>query len=148
MTITSVPFISDAIPTFSESMKKIIEEHKELRLAFKYPLFIGSSYFVSVVLGLQPNEPLLKFQKDVLSVVSEKLGLSISGTVFFPHVSLYYGEGDRNKIATSISQEATITEDTEKLILDGTRELKPSEIWVVKCEGPVEEWGVLEKIEF
>lgn len=176
---------SSDIPSFQESLRELIlgdERYKNLRIEFKHPLFVGSSYFVSVVIALQPTESLVDFQKQVLSLVSEKLGLSISGTsFFFPHVSLYYGDGERklagdnkegeggpkiegsregeeerqleggrNGIAATITQEFGIssTENMENLILDGTRELLPWEIWVVKCEGPVEEWSVVEKIKF
>jgi hypothetical protein len=59
-------------------------------------------------------------------------------------------EGGRNRIAAGITRDFDIssTDDIQNLILGETREFKPWEIWVVKCEGPVEEWTVLEKIEF
>lgn len=90
----------------------------------------------------------------------------------FPHLSLYYideedaEEGERERMFEEMVQRGVITtlsaaEGEEGVVLDcgvGTvPEPDPnamvrldgivgSEIWIVKCEGPVEGWEVMDKI--
>jgi len=73
---------------------------------------------------------------------------------YFPHLSLMYGNDSKeeNRIAQEIIQNletngtARATELGEYEIV-GETVLKAEQVWVVRCEGKVEDWEVMEKIK-
>ncbi|KAG8760722.1 hypothetical protein FRC14_002218 [Serendipita sp. 396] len=148
MTVVSIPCPS-AIPPLQSSLMPVLTRFESLRLAFK-SLFVGTSYFISVALLLHPTPALVEFQRDIVRALSQELGGEPSDKPFLPHISLYYGNissEDRERIASAIRDKGLLDNDAG-LTIGGVSSNLPDELWVVKTEGPVESWEVIEMIQF
>ncbi|KAG8835366.1 hypothetical protein FRC17_003849 [Serendipita sp. 399] len=150
MTVVTIPCPS-AIPPLQSSLMPVLTRFENLRLTFK-SLFVGTSYFVSVALLLQPTAALVEFQKDIVNALSQELGIDSPDRPFLPHISLYYGDispEDRERIASAIRARGVLDNETDAgLSIGGVNSNLPDELWVVKTEGPVESWEVIEMIQF
>lgn len=147
MTIISIPFPSST-PELSGALTPILQKYKNLKLQFK-SLFVGSSYFISLVISLQKTPSLSAFQQEVVQCLHSALGIDIPPKEFFPHISLYYGETsteERDRIASSIRANG-VSSDEDGLAVNGAAESLPNEIWVVQTEGSVRDWKVLEIVK-
>ncbi|KAI0361867.1 hypothetical protein OH77DRAFT_1416045 [Trametes cingulata] len=126
-------------------------------------LEVGDKYFMSVFVAVHspPGSPL----ETLRDHLREKLGEQAVPPV--AHLSLYYiddaDKEERERTAETLRSELRVLEsgqgeersvrlacvdddvegEQEPEILEG---FDGEEIWVVKCEGPVPEWEVLEKI--
>lgn len=120
---------------------------------------VGNTYFRSVYVAVNPSGDIV----DLHNRVHENLGEG-PRTPAFPHLSLVYiadedaeEEGERIAYYDLLKQKGIIGEKTEgegrvslNCAFDGEGfgwidSIDASEVWVVKCEGPVEGWQVLEK---
>lgn len=126
-------------------------------------LEVGRKYFMSVYVAVRSaaGSPLENLREYLRAALGEKAVPAVA------HMSLHYIDdadaGERARTAEALRSELWVMEsreDDEKciqlacvdpqaedgrelVILDG---FDGEEIWVVKCEGPVAEWEVLEKI--
>lgn len=147
MTIVSIPSPGE-IPSLKEPFSEALRQNEGLELKFK-SLFIGSSYFISVALSLDQTPPLLKFQKDISAAFHATVGVQDLERPFFPHISLFYGERSREEregIASSIVEKEVKSDSNDSVKVDGVNGCTPSEIWVMKTDGKVEDWEILETI--
>ncbi|TFY71372.1 hypothetical protein EVG20_g1636 [Dentipellis fragilis] len=124
----------------------------------------GNHYFRSVYVAIQPSTDLATLH----GLVHEALDVE-PRTPLFPHMSLYYIDDkdeqafDERKraLADLVSRGVVLDDEQGGVALDcvaGDPNVDPqvagtklngfigSEIWIVKCEGAVEEWEVLDKI--
>ncbi|THH17127.1 hypothetical protein EW146_g3643 [Bondarzewia mesenterica] len=126
-------------------------------------LVAGPVYFRSVYMAIQLSPALASLHAEIHS----KLGIE-PRTPSFPHMSLFYIDdedakgGERERMVKVMADKGVVSVTVEDgqsgVILDcgaadvnSSNQLKlvgftGSEIWMVKCEGPVEEWQVLDKI--
>jgi hypothetical protein len=147
MTIVSIPNPGE-VPSFQEPFSAVLKEHEGLKLGFK-SLYIGNSYFISVALALDPTPALLSFQNDIAKAFYPAVGMKDVGKPFFPHISLYYGEREpeeRERIAAFIREKGVDGEGGQGIRVDEYHDCSPCELWVMKTEGKVEEWKLLETI--
>ena len=120
---------------------------------------VGNTYFRSVYIAVCPSVEIMDLHKRVHENLGEE-----PKTPAFPHLSLVYiadedaTEGERMVHYDLLKQKGIIgeksTEGEDRVSLncayDGEGHgwmdfIDASEVWVVKCEGPVEGWQVLEK---
>lgn len=149
MTVVSVE-CPNAVPPLDACLSPILRNFERLRLGFK-ELFIGTDYFVSVAIALSPSGPLLEFRREIVEAVTRELGVPVPEKPFFPHISLHYGDiaaEDRERIASHIRTKGVESGNWAGLKIGGVVSNLPDELWVVKTEGPVESWEVLEMIQF
>ncbi len=116
---------------------------------------VGDHYFRSVYIAIQQDDVL----KELHRTVHEKLNVA-PRTPKYPHMSLVYindedaTKGERERYYEELKKRNLITTTQDGDEPSAARmELKPvgagflaSDIWVVKCVGPVESWEVLDKI--
>ena len=112
---------------------------------------IGSHYFRSVYIAIEPTSEIM----DLHERIHESLQV-VPLTPSFPHLSLCYID---NKDAAIGEREAffKILKDGGKIRAGGGLDcglleedwmdcFETNEIWVVQCEGPVNEWAILRKL--
>lgn len=100
-------------------------------------------------MSLQNTSSLSAFQREVCDALRNATGTKTPQKDFFPHISLYYGEiptKERHRIASSIRAKG-VSSDEDGTSIDGKGDCLPAEIWMVKTEGKVEDWKVLDVIK-
>ncbi|TFK42480.1 2',3'-cyclic-nucleotide 3'-phosphodiesterase [Crucibulum laeve] len=115
---------------------------------------VGSTYFRSVYIAVKLSPELTTLHQHVHA----SLGVDPK-TPSFPHVSLCYiddnEEDERRRFQKTLQSEGRIREEFPGSVAvncgpndeeDWMSGFEAAEIWVVNCEGPVEEWEILEKI--
>lgn len=108
----------------------------------------GPTFTQSVLIAVKPN-PELQNRHDS---VRESLRVPLPpGDSYFPHLSLFYG-GDQDRkeslvrrlyeqgSAVSVSHEAAGGVEVASL-----SKVQVGDIWLVRTEGPVEKWEIMEK---
>jgi len=126
-------------------------------------LCTGNSYFQSVLVELELADGgvLDSVHKTILETNMEVLknrGASESDVnaryfPYYPHLSLHYGDVSaekREEIVDDLDQQGVIesVEGHPPVTVVGVEGgFQVTEIWIVKTEGPIEEWQVLEKVE-
>ncbi|KAL1746312.1 2',3'-cyclic-nucleotide 3'-phosphodiesterase, partial [Schizophyllum fasciatum] len=113
---------------------------------------IGDHYFRSVYAAVAPSDALLALHKHV----HDALGLA-PRTPKYPHVSLAYiadeDAAERAAYLQALKDEGVIRAEGEGVSLrcgeDGgwASGFDVREVWIAKCDGPVEEWEVLDRVE-
>lgn len=121
-----------------------------LQVRFK-SIDVGDTYWRSVYITIDPTPEMLKLRDDIHAALRKHEGVNPTAP-HFPHMSLYYiddSEPDERNVAKNrlfTSKQAEEYADGVKLgNLPG---FEGAEIWVVRCEGPVEEWEVLGKMDY
>lgn len=111
---------------------------------------IGSHYFRSVYIAIKPTSEIM----DLHERIHEALH-AIPRTPSFPHLSLCYIDdkdaaiGEREAFYNNLKDGGKIRAggglDCGLVEEDWMDCFDANEIWVVKCEGPVNEWAVLRR---
>lgn len=159
ITLLSVPYSAQ----ITENPESIIPPRVSLPKPFAVnfnKVCAGRSYFQSVLVELVPGDaesPLRTLYDATLkqneSYFREKGGDAAvrAKQNFYPHVSLYYGdrtEAEREKIIAELVEEGSIDQSQPVLTVAGVKGgFDVNEIWVVNCEGPIEGWQIIHKIE-
>ncbi|KAG2157488.1 2',3'-cyclic-nucleotide 3'-phosphodiesterase [Suillus clintonianus] len=125
-------------------------------------LEVGDHYFRSVFISVKKTTELVALHEHIMAAL-DRDGASPSAPAF-PHMSISYiadedGHAERNKAAdelrgvTVIEDSETDDADTVGLRCGDSEEggvrlsgFEGTEVWIVRCEGPVQHWQVLEKI--
>jgi len=117
---------------------------------------VGSHYFRSVYISIKLTPELIALHDQVHS----SLGVE-PRTPAYPHLSLCYiddkdaEEGERDKFARTTHDSGYIRYEPDGSLSihssssseeDWITEFTSPEIWIAKCDGPVAEWSVMEKI--
>ena len=118
-------------------------------------LVVGDHYYRSVFIDIQPTQELVQFQKQIFTNLHRR-GIEPSAPRF-PHMSLCYiadeDKSHRDRTAQALKDTGIVTSsetvDTQSISLQcsdvSLLGFDGEEIWVVKCEGPVETWEVDER---
>ncbi|KAF7295460.1 Cyclic phosphodiesterase [Mycena indigotica] len=119
---------------------------------------IGDHYFRSVYAAVRPSPDLLALHGHI----HQHLNISSPRTPKFPHLSLCYitddhaATGERTRYYDALSTRTRTVDD--RVRIDCSRDkpaeeaqdwlagLQMVEIWVVRCDGPVETWVIEKKI--
>jgi len=134
-------------------LTKFTQNRQSVRANFR-SLEVSDHYFRSVLVAVETTTDLLILHEEIRSALSH---LSPSAPMF-PHMSLSYiadedaNTGERARAAHWLMKEAGVIyedEDHQTMSLRcGERRLSGfdgEEIWLVNCEGPVEQWVVRDK---
>lgn len=112
-------------------------------------------FFRSVYVAIKLTEELA----EVHGRIHEKMQVTEPKTPCFPHVSLCYisdedaAAGERSRYVERLWKESELVEEYGeeefvKMNLGGWKDgFVASEIWVVRCEWPIEGWEPIEKIK-
>jgi len=131
----------------------IPQDQKQINIAFR-SLEIGSHYFRSVYLAVNLSPELSALHQEVHAALRID-----PKTPAFPHVSLcYVTDKDAEKgLRRQFAESLRVKEESDGISLgvddegdeseDGMAGFRADEIWVVRCEGPVETWEVLDIIK-
>jgi 2',3'-cyclic-nucleotide 3'-phosphodiesterase len=105
----------------------------------------GTSYFQSIRIAIEPTPALLSFHDAaVVAFHAPKKG-------YFPHLSLFYAElpsQGREAIIDMLKEEGVFATSSTGINVQGVGSVEITELWIVRTEGPVETWEVLEKCSF
>lgn len=150
ITLATVPFSDPGIPDVLSDA--VPENQKPIRANFQ-SLVVGNHYFRSVFIDIQPTQELVGFQDQILTNLRRR-GLEPSAPRF-PHMSLCYiadeDESERDRTAQVLRDTGVIGQRADPQSISfrcGDVSLigfNGAEIWVVKCDGPVETWEVEER---
>ena len=120
-------------------------------------LIAGDDYYRSVYVALLLSRELVELR----AALSAALGSPGPGPPAFPHLSLYYIADEdahaRTRVMQELERENVVAPSADErgivlrcgsgpdgpVTLDG---FTGTQLWMVDCEGPVEEWEVLDKI--
>jgi 2',3'-cyclic-nucleotide 3'-phosphodiesterase len=124
-------------------------------------LEVGPTYFRSVYVVIHKSPELLDLHKHINNELKKLDGIE-PRSPRFPHMSLFYIEdsepGDERQMVADelLSSGRAINEPGERIVLDCFTDghstgyklygFDGEQIWIVRCEGPVEQWKVLEKV--
>ncbi|KAG9318590.1 2',3'-cyclic-nucleotide 3'-phosphodiesterase [Chiua virens] len=147
ITLATVPSSDLGIPDVL--LNAVPENHPPIHANFR-SLAVGDHYYRSVFIDIHPTQELVGFQNQILAHLRD-CGLKPSAPRF-PHMSLCYiadqDKADRDEIAHMMTDTGVVRQigDGQSISLqcgdvrltgfDGV------EVWLVKCEGPVETWEV------
>lgn len=145
ITLGSAPTAEAASAAIPKGQTRVPVRFKEFQT--------GPVYFRSVLFAVHPETPLIKLEEDV------RKALGVSGPPpAYPHMSFAYiddSEAEAREKVKKELKERGVVKDTEdgvgvwckredSVFLTG---FEGTEIWVAKCDGPVESWTVLEKVK-
>ena len=143
---------------------------RALRVRFARVL-TGDRYFLSIYIALAPSIELAQLRSSATAALLNGLGGGGAGagvgaggpaTPAFPHLSLFYVADEeahtRVRFLQEMEREGVVRHSADGLSValrcaaegdDGDSVLEgftATQIWIVDCEGPAEEWKVLDKI--
>lgn len=106
----------------------------------------GKSYFQSVLIAVDLIPELGELHDSVRQTLEKPLP---PGGSYFAHLSLFYGEDQSVKEALlrRLYEKGTAVknEGNPGVTVAGLTEIHVREVWLVRSEGPPEEWEVLQK---
>lgn len=113
---------------------------------------VGDTYFRSVYTAIKPNDGL----HDLHARVHDALGVE-PRTPKYPHMSLCYIADDdaaeRDAYLQALKDEGMMRQEGDGASLqcgegkeDWVSGVDVDEIWITKCDGPVEGWEVLDRV--
>ena len=148
ITLATVPLSDPGIPDVLLAAVPAI--HQPIRANFQ-SLAVGDHYFRSVFIDIQPTQELVDFQNQIV-INLRRRGFEPSAPRF-PHMSLCYiadeDNGYRDQTAQLLRDTGVVDERTQSASLRcgevSITGFDGAEVWVAKCEGPVETWEVDEK---
>jgi len=136
-----------------------IPDQTALPVTFK-SIEVGDTYFRSVYIAIHESPELSALHQRITSQL-KNLCCVEPRSPCFPHMSLYYiddSEPDERQMVADqlLSSGRVIKDGKDRITLDCFSDnhrvghklfgFDGGEIWVVNCQGPVEEWEVLEKV--
>ncbi|KAI6150662.1 hypothetical protein BKA82DRAFT_3073797 [Pisolithus tinctorius] len=148
ITVASVRSIGNELPGCL--LTNLAKDRRSIRVNFQ-SLLVSDHYFRSLLISLLPTADLLALRDEIKETLSH---LSPRSAPMFPHLSLAYiadedaEAGERHRAAQSLRDRGVVIEDKDRhtvslrcndVCMSG---VDLAEIWLVECEGPVEEWSV------
>ncbi|KAF8559682.1 LigT-like protein [Imleria badia] len=150
ITLATVPLSDPGIP--GVLFDAVPENQQPIRANFQ-SLAVGDHYFRSVFIDIQPTQELVQLQNQIFTNL-HRHGLEPSAPRF-PHMSLCYiadeDKSHRDRTAQALKDTGVVREavDTQSISLQCGDVSLPgfdgAEIWMLKCDGPVETWEVDER---
>jgi len=147
ITLASLP---DPVPSLATILSSIPDAQRALPITFD-AVEVGDHFFRAVYIAVRPTAAL----RDLHHHVHAKLDIP-EKTPKYPHISLCYIKeaGERTKYSQELEQSGRIRKDGNSVSLncgesnedDWLSEFNFPEIWIARCEGPVETWTVEKKI--
>jgi 2',3'-cyclic-nucleotide 3'-phosphodiesterase len=153
ITLAALPD-SDPVPSISAILKSIPQSQRPLPITFD-AVEVGDHFFRSVYLAVHATPALLALHNHVHSALRIE-----PKTPKYPHISLCYisdedaADGERKRYFDALDRAGRIRADGTSVSLncgepgedDWLSGFDSPEIWIARCEGPVETWTVERKI--
>lgn len=155
VTLTTIPTTPDA-----EAILRAAIPAGQAAIPLKFrSVDVGEKYFMSVYAVVHESDRLAELRVHLRAVLGSPTVPPV------PHVSLYYIDNadrdERARVAEELRRAGRIVDhaDGTGVTLNGAEDIKQATeadllngihgeaIWIVKCEGPVPGWEVLQKIE-
>jgi 2',3'-cyclic-nucleotide 3'-phosphodiesterase len=158
--------VSSATPV-QELVAAIPSRHSRVKADFS-DVVVSDTYFRSVLAVIEPSPEIISLHTKVC----ENLKIRNPQSPMFPHMSIYYIDDaeaeERCRVLQEVKDNGTVVKTEEGVQIhtsggpigiptgSGTRPLPHgdalqgidgTEIWVALCDGPVETWTVLEKVQ-
>ncbi|KAJ7085774.1 2',3'-cyclic-nucleotide 3'-phosphodiesterase [Mycena belliarum] len=151
ITLAALP---DPVPSLAAILAAIPETQHALPITFD-SVEVGDHFFRSVYLAARPSPALFDLHAHVHSALH-----IAPKTLKFPHISLCYindedaAAGERTRYFQALKDAGRIRGDGNSVSLncgepegdDWMSGFELPEIWIARCEGPVETWTVERKI--
>jgi len=103
----------------------------------------GKTFYQSVFISMRPSFEILALRQRV----HEKLGIEAK-TPHFPHMSLYYGDTDREAIVDKLKEEGWVQNiDGGGVIVGATSAVEAMEVWMMDCSGKPEDWNMIMRVK-
>ncbi|KZT69753.1 hypothetical protein DAEQUDRAFT_238622 [Daedalea quercina L-15889] len=144
-------------PTVAGLKEAIPSQQPAIRPKFQ-SVDVGDKYFMSVYTRV--------FDTDALATLRAHLRgrLGESAVPPIPHLSLYYIDNadaeERGRVREELKSSGRIVERADGVALDCSEDpsnrrnademlddMEGEEIWIVKCDGPVPTWEILDKVK-
>ena len=124
----------------------------------------GSTYFQSILIKINysssDSNVLRKVYEDTLKWTAETgIGRDTSfikggadGSVMLeynPHLSLFYGDlgtSEKQELIADMQKQGHVVPEDGKVTVAGKNGFDVKEVWIVRTEGPIDDWKILEKI--
>jgi 2',3'-cyclic-nucleotide 3'-phosphodiesterase len=154
--ITLASFPSSSGPSVSDIRSAIPTNHGSISVEFE-SIIIGSHYFRSVYIAIKHTPSLRALHEHIHTQVGAE-----PHAPAFPHLSLCYiddedaqkGERERFSLGLDHGTRGRILREGPSVSLrygergedewiDG---FEASEVWITNCDGPVDQWTVLDKV--
>lgn len=164
VTLATVPSTTPV----EEIVAAIPSRRSQVKATFS-DVVVGDAYFRSVLAVIEPSPEIMALHTKV----SENLKTRNPRSPMFPHMSIYYIDDaeaeERTRVLQELKDNGTVIKETGEGVQihtsggplgvptgsetrplpqgDALRGIDVAEIWVALCDGPVETWTVLEKVE-
>ncbi|KAH6918463.1 2',3'-cyclic-nucleotide 3'-phosphodiesterase [Coprinopsis sp. MPI-PUGE-AT-0042] len=156
VTLVSIPSLPSSISSAKDQLTSWLEKHSNEGgpyIPFEQ-VRVGDRYFQSVYIACRRTEDLAEMHKMFLSDGEKE----IKEVLKFPHLSLCYitdhdKEEERTRFYSALVSAGKVKEDksgaqvgvgeAEEPCMRG---FKATEVWFVNCEGPVEQWPIVDKL--
>ncbi|KAF8610184.1 LigT-like protein [Ceratobasidium sp. AG-I] len=107
----------------------------------------GQTYFQSVLIAIGLSPELQALHDSVRQSLDKPLPAGVS---FFPHLSLFYGGSSqefKESLVRKLFEDGTAVhvDDGHGVTVAGLSKIHVNEVWLLRTEGPPEEWEVMEK---
>jgi 2',3'-cyclic-nucleotide 3'-phosphodiesterase len=158
--------VSSTTPV-EELVAAIPSRWSQVKVVFS-DVVVGDGYFRSVLTVVEPSSEVMSLHTRIC----ENLKIRNPQSPMFPHMSIYYIDDmeaeERSRVLQELKGNGTVVKTKEGVQIhtsggpigiptgSGTRPLPHgdtlhgfdgAEVWVALCDGPVETWTVLEKVE-
>ncbi|EJU05378.1 LigT-like protein [Dacryopinax primogenitus] len=103
----------------------------------------GDFFFQCVLVSVEKSEYIMTLNRDIRKAFD-----SHDHRKFFPHLSLVYGDYTKEKkerIVQDMYDEGLADQRMDGVEIAGVESFEITEIWVVDCSKPIEQWEVLAK---
>jgi 2'-5' RNA ligase len=107
----------------------------------------GKTYFQSVLIAIGLDPELQALHDSVRETLDKPLP---PDTSYFPHLSLFYGGSNqefKESLVRGLYNDGTAVqiEGNSTVAVAGLSAIHVDEVWLLRTEGPAEEWEILEK---
>lgn len=106
----------------------------------------GETYFQSVLIAIGLSPELQALHDSIRQSLDKPLP---PGASFFPHVSLFYGGSSQEYKQTLVQglfdDGTAVRLDGHGVAVAGVSKIHVNEVWLIRSEGPPEEWEIIEK---
>jgi len=104
---------------------------------------MGATFFQSVFIAIHASEELLALQRTC----ARQLNVDDTTMPHFPHLSLFYGIDKKLEVKAHLEEERIVANPQDgRVAFDGLHGFLATEVWVARCDGPVDEWQVVTKV--
>lgn len=110
----------------------------------------GRTFFHSVFADIQWDKRLFDFRDGIVaSIMQGRAPDPKLHPDWYPHISLFYGSPsheEKDAIVKNLEGTGVVQQDEETCTVAKVQQFEANEVWIVKTDGHVQEWKVLDKV--